>query len=207
MPFVIDEIDDYKRLAGVEYSEPVCFDFLAPLARGELPTPELLRMKPNPYFIEPPEEGALPDMFDGKRVWTISERVRSEIESLEPDVHQFIPVMPRARGENTAFGTYYLLVVTQIIDAVIVEATSFRDGDGRAGFEIAPILSHLRGNIVLNGDLIRGKHLWRGGVGKYGGGGGAFWPYLFCSDQLAKRMDEIRAEGWAYRPCSVKLNP
>ncbi len=63
--------------------------FLAPFARGEPLTPELLAHKPDPYYIDPPERGGLPDMFDAKHVWTVSEKVKAIIEDLEPGIHTF----------------------------------------------------------------------------------------------------------------------
>jgi hypothetical protein len=198
--YIIKELYDHTRLAGIDYPLEVSVGFLHPIARGEPLTRELLALKPDPYYIELPEKGGLPDMFDGKRVWTVSEKVKKIIEELEPNVHTFIPVEPVSRHSKRTFGTYYLLYVGQIIDAVIIEESEFRDGAGRAGFNEAPVLS----SAVLDGRLIAGKHLWRGGLGKLGGGGDPFARYRFCSDELKRRLQDVSAEGWRFEECDVK---
>jgi hypothetical protein len=198
--YIIEEIYDHTRLAGIDCPLEASVAFLHPIARGEPLTPELLALKPDPYYIEPPDKGDLPDMFDGKRVWTVSEKVKTIIEDLEPNVHTFMPVEPVSRRSKRTFGTYYLLYVGQTIDAVIIEDSKFRDGFGRAGFNEAPILS----SAVLDGRLIAGKHLWRGGIGKLGGGGDPFSGYVFCSDELADRLKAASAEGWLFEECDVK---
>lgn len=200
MPYIIEELLDHKRLAGIDCPLEVSRAFLHPIAHGEPPTPELLARKPDPYYIEPPKKGDLPDMFDAKRVWTVSPKVKNIIEELEPGIHTFIPVEPVVRRSGRRFGTYYLLYVGQVIDAVIIEESAFRDGEGRAGFNEAPVLTR----AVLNGPLIEGKHLWRGGLGKWGGGGDPFWSYRFCSEELKRRLEQAKAEGWLFEPCEVR---
>lgn len=200
VPYIIREPFDHKRLAGPDCSLDQFFAFLAPFARGEPLTPELLAHKPDPYYIDPPDKGGLPDMFDAKQVWTVSEKVKNIIEELEPDIHTFIPVEPIVRRSGRTFGTYYLLYVSQVIDAVIIEESVFRDGEGSAGFNVAPILTR----TVLDGRLIEGKHLWRGGLEKLGGGGDPFGSYRFCSDELKRRLEEAKAEGWLFEACEVR---
>jgi len=199
--YLIREPFDHKRLAGPDCTQDQFFAFLAPLARGEPLTPALLSHKPDPYYIEPPDKGDLPDMFDAKQVWTVSEKVKDIIEDLEPGIHTFIRVEPIVRRSGRSFGTYFLLYVGQVIDAVVIEESTFRGGRrGRAGFEVTPTLTC----AVLDGRLIAGKHLWRGGLGKWGGGGDPFWPYRFCSDELKRRLEEANAEGWRFDPCEVR---
>lgn len=201
MAYIIEELYDHKRLAGSDCTMEEYRAYLAPIARGEPLTPELLALRPDPYFISLPEKGDLPDMFDGKQVWTVSEKVKTIIEDVEPNVHTFIPVKPVSRRSKRTFGTYYLLYVGQAIDAVIIEESVFRGGRrGRAGFEAAPVLT----SAVLDGRLIAGKHLWRGGLEKLGGGGDPFGAYRFCSDELKRRLEESSAEGWQFEPCEVK---
>lgn len=200
LAYIISETYDHTRMAGADFPLALSRAFLHPIARGEPLTPELLALKPDPYFIRLPEKGDLPDMFDGKRLWTVSPKVKDIIECLEPNVHTFIPVEPVSRRSTRRFGTYYLLYVGQIIDAVIIEETEFRDGRGRPGFKMAPVLR----TAVLDGRLIAGKHLWRGGLEKWGGGGDPFGAYRFCSDDLKKRLTESSAEGWRFEPCDVR---
>jgi len=142
------------------------------------------------------------------RVWTVKEEVKQIIEELEPGVHTFIPVNLRVRGKNEDYGQYYLLYVGQASDAVVIEETKFRDGFGRAGFEMSWVLSAF-GDIVLDDRPIEGRHLWRGGIGKLGGSGDPFWSYLFCSDELKNRIKQAGVEGWRFRQCKLqkKVSP
>ena len=201
MPYIIEEPYDHKRFASSDCTMDEYRAFLAPIARGEPLTPELLAHKPDPYYIKPPKNGGLPDMFDAKQVWTVSEKVKAIIEDLEPGIHTFIPVEPIVRRSGRRFGTYYLLYVSQVIDAVVIEESTFRGGRrGRAGFNVAPVLTR----TVLDGRLIEGKHLWRGGLEKLGGGGDAFGSYRFCSEELKRRLEEAKAEGWLFEACEVR---
>lgn len=205
MAHVIDEVYDYKRLVGVRRTLDFAQRFYFALSRGEPLTPDLLALTPNPVLIEPPEKGGMPDMFGRKTGnWFVSEKVRAIIENLEPDIHTFIPVNLRSAIDDGDLGVYYILVIGQSVDAVVIDETSFRDGPGRAGFKKAPVLNTLVGDIVLDGRLISGRHLWRGGKTKLGGQGDPFWDYQFCSDDLASILKEAHLEGWQFHRCKIK---
>jgi hypothetical protein len=147
----------------------------------------------------------MPEIFgENLGVWTVKDNVKKMIEELEPSVHTFIPVNLRVRRKDKDYGQYYLLYVGQSIDAIVIDETDFHDGHGRAGFEKSWVLSSLGGDTVLDGGLIEGRHLWRGGVGKLRGGGDPFASYLFCSDEFANRIKKSGVEGWQFRHCKTK---
>ncbi len=184
------------RIVVTERTTEFYFAYFAPMARGEPLTPELLAMTPDPYFVKPPRSGGMPEIFgENLGVWTVKKNVKNIIEELEPGVHTFIPINLRVRGTEKDFGQYYLLYVGQVIDAVVIDETDFRDGHGRAGFEKASILNRLVGDTVLDGELIAGRHLWRGGVGR-------IFPQK--SDPFDKRrLKAGKVEGWRFRACKL----
>ncbi len=162
-------------------------------------------MTPDPYFVHPPDRGDMPEIFgENVGVWTVKDNVKQIVEELEPGVHTFIPVNLRLRRKDKDYGQYYLLYVGQAIDAVVIEETNFRDGFGRVGFERSWVLNSLVGDTVLDRRLIEGRHLWHGGIGKWGGGGDPFASYLFCSDELKTRIKKAGVEGWRFRPCKLQ---
>ncbi len=204
MPHVIMGTNASTRTAGPEFTNDFYFAYYAPMARGEPLTAELLALTPDPYFVRPPRSGGMPEIFgENLGVWTIKDTVKNIIAELEPGVHTFIPVNLRVRGKDTDFGQFYLLYVGQVIDAVAIDETDFRDGHGRAGFEKSWVLNSLVGHTVLDGKLIKGRHLWRGGRAKLGGGGDPFASYTFCSDELKTRLKSAKIEGWRFRPCKL----
>ncbi len=110
----------------------------------------------------------------------------------------------RVRGSDKGWGEYFLLYVGQVIDAIVIDKTQFQGGFGVEGYKKKPSLSPLQPNIVLNRQKIAGKHLWRGGIGKIGGGSDPFWSELFCSDELAELFKANNIEGWLFNtPCKV----
>jgi uncharacterized protein DUF1629 len=207
MPYVISGSIDATRMVKREYSQEQFWNFYAPLLRGEELTPELLAQKPDPYIVKAPEKGGMPEVFGE---WTIKDSVRQIIEDLEPGVHTFIPVNLRVRGSDKDWGQYFFLYPGQVIDAIVIDETDFVEGRGRAGFGKL-VLDGMRsytlspfGDTVLDGRLIEGRQLWRGGRGKMGGGGDHFFNYLFCSDELAARIEQAGIEGWRFRRCKLK---
>ncbi len=202
MPYLVLGTNASTRSVDIDFDDDFFFEFYAPLARGEPLTDELLARTPSQIFVRPPERGAMPDMFGANLgVWFVSERVRSVIEDLEPNIHAFIPVSLRVRGKSKAFTNFYILNIETAIDAVVIDETDFRDGHGRAGFEKAAVLNTLVGETVLDKRLIAGRHLWRGGRATLGGGGDRLFSYVFCSDDLAERLKSIGADGWRLRQC------
>ena len=167
-----------------------------------MPTPQLLASKPDPYCVQGPRRGRLPEIFGKDALWTIKESVRDVIEALEPSVHSYIPVNLSVRGSSADWGRYYLLVPGQAINAVVIDDTDFVEGRGRVAYEQDWTLSPF-GETVLDGALIEGRHLWRGGWVR-SGESESFFDYLFRSDELAGRIQRAGIEGWCFRRCKLK---
>ena len=207
MPYWVQDIYDHTRMAAVD-CDPELFDSLwRPIWVGSPLTPEILARLPNPLAVNPPERGDMPDFVGpggGANGWILSEKARRLLVSLEPNIHTFIPVNLQVRDSDRGWGGYFLLYVGQAIDAIIIDQTQFQGGFGVEGYKKKPSLSLLRPNIVLNRQKIAGKHLWRGGVGRIGGGGDPFWNKLFCSDELADLFRNNQFYGWLFdKPCRV----
>jgi hypothetical protein len=203
MAYVISGNIDSNRIVSTEYALDFAKAFYFPLARGEPLTPELLNLKPDPYFVHRPDRGDMPEIFgENLHVWTVKSNVKQIIEELEPDIHTFIPVNLRVIGSDRDCGQYYLLYPGQAIDAVVIDETDFSEGKGRAGFAKSHTLSPF-GVTTLDGRLIAGRHLWRGAWGRFGQSV-PFSGYLFCSDELAGRIRHAQIEGWRFRRAKVK---
>jgi hypothetical protein len=202
VPYVISGSVNSNRIVNIERTLDFSKTFYQPIARGEELTPGLLALKPDPYFVKGPAAGGMPEIFGEGLVWTIKEDVKRIIEELEPDVHTFIPVRLRVRESDKDWGQYFLLYPGQAIDAVVIDETDFAEGKGREGFAKSSTLSSF-GNTVLDSELIAGRHLWRGARGQLGRSV-PFSNYLFCSDELAKRIKGAGIEGWRMRRCKLK---
>jgi hypothetical protein len=192
------------RIVVTESTEDFFFQYYAKLGLGLPLTPELLALTPDPYLVKPPRKGGMPAIFgENLGVWTVNDDVKQIIEELEPGVHTFIPVNLRVRGKDTDYGGYYLLYLGQAIDAIVIDETNFRDGFGREGFQKSWVLNTLVGPTVLDPNPIEGRHLWRGGWGKIGGGGDPFARYVFCSDELKTRIRKTKLDGWRFWKCKL----
>jgi hypothetical protein len=202
VPYVISGNVDPNRIVNTERTLDFSKAFYHPIARGEELTPDLLALKPDPYFVKGPAAGGMPEIFGEGLVWTVKEDVKRIIEKLEPDVHTFLPVNLRMRGSEKDWGQYFLLYPGQTIDAVAIDETDFAEGKGRTGFAKSSTVSSF-GDTVLKSELIAGRHLWRGARGQLGRSV-PFFNYLFCSDELAKRIKGASIEGWSFRRCKLK---
>jgi hypothetical protein len=203
VPYVIAGNTDSNRIVYPERGVELAREFFSPPALGEEITPELLSKMPEPYFVNRPAKGGIPEIFgENLGVWTVKENVKQIIEELEPDVHTFLPVNLRVRGTEKDWGRYFLLYPGQAIDAVAIDETDFAEGKGREGFAKSSILSPF-GDTVLKSELVAGRQLWLGARGQLGRSV-PFANYLFCSDELAKRIRDAGIEGWRFRRCKLK---
>ena len=190
--FLITSKMDLRRIVEAEFSEELFYDYLQAFGRGDPLTAALRAGTPEQILVTAPKRGDMPDIFGGfnwSHVWVVSDKARRVIEDVEPDVHTFIPVNLRDETTGEDYGRYYLVYVGQAIDAIVIEESDFHGGHGREGFEKRRYLSESpRDKRVLDEQLIAGRHLWRGGIRKKGGGGDPFGFCLFCSDVLADRI-------------------
>jgi hypothetical protein len=184
-------------------------DYWPPYLAGYPLTPELRSRLPKVMPIEGPKRRPMPDIFNlgfggSPNDFIVNERVKDLIESLEPDVHTFTPVELLEEKRNQKYSGYYYLYVGQAIDAIVVDKSDFQGGFGAEGYANGPRLRLLGRNKVLDAKKIAGKHLWRGGKEKLGGGGDPNGGVLFCSDQLARIFKSNKVDGWVFdTPCSL----
>jgi hypothetical protein len=129
----------------------------------------------------------------------VSAELRDKIEELEPGVHLFVPLqLVGAKKDRKDYGTYYLLLLTQALDAVLMDGTRFRVGYGLEAAEQCKYALYDDGPCVLDGTVIGDRHLWRGA------GPGDRWSDYFCSDALADFIRERQMRGWDLMHCQTK---
>jgi hypothetical protein len=204
MPSIIRRAFDSDRSVITERSLDASKAFFLPLARGEPVTSELLAMTPDPFVLQGPQKGALPEMFETEGVWAIKNCVKEIIDRMEPALHTFIAINLKVKGTAKDHGQYYLLHPGQAINAMVIEETDFVGGRGYAGFEHGDLASPF-GQVVLRADMVVGRHLWRGGWAKLGSGQ-PLWATLFCSDELASTIQRAGMSGWQFQKCELKLS-
>lgn len=124
--------------------------------------------------------GKLDDMFIVDGAVAVSARFRDLVESFEPGVHGFVPlIMQRADGE-TLDGDYFLFCVQQDIDCLITDNdTDLFENLGtlpNGNRRLFCRLDEPGRAITMCRPSIKGKHLWTGGL--------LAFNQLFCSDQF-----------------------
>lgn len=136
----------------------------------------------------------MPDLIVRWEIVLVSGLVKSAIEELEPDVHQFIPFELRngKRGEPTE-DPYYLLNVAQQATSIDLERSSIDDVSLIAGEESSVHipspsveLEKVKKKFVMKADLHHGFHLWR-----------EKWDYhcFYMSDELFALCKNNGAKG------------
>ncbi len=137
----------------------------------------------------------LPHFFKRSDKRNVSEVWRLAIESLEPGVHQFIPIEIYDEKGNPYEIKYYYINIRNILDAIDPDSDNIIITVGQYNL-IRPI------DIKLPWPLLRekfeGRHLWlqsKDGLGRQD---------MFLSDELFKRVKDLRPQSWRARPCTVR---
>lgn len=121
---------------------------------------------------------ALPDVFQGPAITFVSESVRTLIESLENDVHQFIEVELVDRQGTPIENRYFGFHVRQWLDALAVEkstiAWEYNSRSGRHFWQrtAPPSQEH----FAVFKKVVEGHHLWADRK--------MYHSTFFCSDQF-----------------------
>jgi hypothetical protein len=117
----------------------------------------------------------LPDIFRAGQEVCVNQSLRDAVESLEPNVHQFLPITLLRTKDMPFAGSYYLLNITQTLNSVVFEKSNLR-------WEIAPNGKSLVQPGLNPADYrtlrkaeIKGRHLWREKV---------YLPDIYMSDEL-----------------------
>lgn len=146
------------------------------------------------------QHNGLPDLLRSNSVPIVSDAFRQIVLSLEPDMHQFVPIaLFDEESQQPLPGTYWVMNVLRRLDCVIeadqimtwrAEGHALPDMEGfwrtRPNGSLAPSAKVL----YVDRSRIQGLHLWR-----------ALWRIaikndvgldLFFSDELVKRVENVK---------------
>jgi hypothetical protein len=148
-------------------------------------------IKPFPYHF-----------IDGIEI--ISDAAKRVIESLEPGIHQFIPVAvecpERLAGQSSeglefqfTNAPYYAVNVRQSFDAIDKDRSSVRRNEMVKTKNIYNVRLD-EGPFYVRADTVAGKHLWTGG-------GGVLESKYFISDELKAAFDAKGVRGLGLVKC------
>lgn len=137
----------YYIAKGLEEAGPADFEerksIYLPLARGGPVDYDSVSLLADPIPIGSTQPRLFPIFTRGASTpWFVNEAVKTAVERLEPNVHTFLPINVRLQKAKPA--PYYLLVIHQAIQAVVIEETQFKNGrekiytDGISSFEMSP---------------------------------------------------------------------
>ena len=132
MPYVIEiPLDGPSVLKEFEPKPEDRLEFMRSVTKPTKLESEEIASIPRTLIVGEPKKGAFPDILGWNLgPWIVSPRLRKTIETLEPDVHDFVPILVKGEDGNSDYGTYYLILLTQALDAVIYEETEFSAGIG-----------------------------------------------------------------------------
>lgn len=134
--------------------------------------------KKNPTFVVGP---------GGYGQFGLHERVKDVIESVEPDVHQFVEFQLVTPGGKPLEDRYYFLNIMQSFDALFVENSSVKwvwiDGSPSNEFrKILVLRNPLPFHYFMSRPKIARRHLWTGAL---------VLPYrIFCSDEMFQALKD-----------------
>jgi uncharacterized protein DUF1629 len=202
VPYLIGPSLSDTRSVKKEFDPPITMQVKRPItfarsmdAQGKFTEPlraEDLSALSRTLRVGKPRRGGMPHILGWSTgPWIVSSRVRDVLKELEPNVHEFVPIVLKSLDLTHTYGTYYLIILRQAL-GVLVEETDFYGGWGRVSNAFAPT-----GSIVFKSSVICGHHLWRG------------TPPLdldyFCSDEFAAPLRAESLDGWRFaRKCLVR---
>ena len=172
-------------------------DLLRLLTRPTKLQAEEIESIPRTLIVGEPDDGPFPDILGWNLgPWIVSPRLHEIIETLEPSVHDFVPIHVVSENGSSDHGNYYIILLDHTLDAVNYEMTHFLFG---TGFDAARSSNYMilpgPNNCVLNADAIRGDHLWRAPSPMH-------YCY-FCSDELYDRIKGEGMRGWGFCACKA----
>lgn len=202
MPYWIKRpVAKSELVIGIDFEPTIDREIKRRLALGEELTENELAQIPGTISVGEVPKSGIPDIIGwGNGPYLLSNLLRDRIEELESGLHSFIPIHVVGKNKNKKdYGTFYLLYLTQALDAIIPEETNFHEGFGLEAAKASVYsLNSWRGPYVLNRSLIEGYHLWRGA------GPGNRWSDYYCSDELGEFIKEQKLRGWELVRCEVK---
>jgi hypothetical protein len=135
----------------------------------------------------------LPHVFKRSQTLIVSELWRLAIESLEPGVHQFIPIEIYYETGKSYEIKYYHINIRNIINAIDPDSDCVVLREGQYD-----LISYFTGSWPLLREKIQNRHLWlqsKNGFGR---------KNRFMSDELFKIIKDFRPQSLTKRPCTVR---
>lgn len=152
--------------------------------------PKVLRLQ-----LEKTNISTLPNWFLSPGDGCVDEEFKDLIQSLEPDLHTFIP-MEVLDQNNKSYGTRFMHYVHHFADTLDFERTRFRKDFGweagkSCGFDFS-FDNDMNPTIVMDAKKAKHRHFWRN---TYETGVSEF----FCSDRVADFIRDKNPQ-WDFKP-------
>lgn len=198
MPYYLEVGRDDDVSVRKDFEPDLPMEQRRPITKGELLTQAQKNAIPRTLLVSRMERRDLPDILGWVMgPWIVSPRLKNKIEELEPGVHEFIPLHVMHEDDGRDFGTYYLILLTQALDAVDFDNTDFAMGRGRAAAKSSAYFMTFEwgGQCTLKEEACQGHHLWRGADGMR--------LRYFCSDELGEYVQRNGLLGWDLHTCKL----
>ena len=117
--------------------------------------------------------------------WVVCAEFKRLVEELEPDTHQFFPVMATS-PDNNVIDERFLFVVCKRLDTIHHGESNLRESRDRKTGTLRSYVAGMQSKAVVCKDAIEGHHLW---WDKYLGNG------FLVSDQFAKEFENRNLHG------------
>ena len=195
MPFMV-MIDYGIKGMGVAFNREQADSFWRPFYLAASLTPEIAQAAPRPLTTTELEGKRPPDIATWVGTWIVRENVKNVIEELEPGVHAFLQLNAITETSKKDLGVFYAVRIQQVVDAVVVDGTDYREGPGRKGWEKSDYKGiSILGTAALDPGKLGNQHLWKEHEG--------FGAMTFCSDVFQERIKSIKARGWQFKRCRI----
>ncbi len=116
-----------------------------------------------------------------------SDEFRAIVETMEPGLHQFVPVEVVYKDGRVSDLPYFFVNIMQVLNSIRIENSNV--------YWVAPPNPHHPGalsqsagpfKLTLNKTIVAGKHFWRERLFNYG---------VFFSDELMERCNALKLRG------------
>ncbi len=177
---VTEDQNKYRRQLAKETGRLIGKTSAGPLSGVRLPA-----VHPVTKGILESDDTKLYDILNGPNGWSISDRVRGAIESIEPNVHQYFPVdIIRKDGSHCEKKYWILNICTRLDSAIDPErSTCIKAGRELTRFPNNWSYMHPSGvepKISLKKSMISGRAIWCD----------ARYSEIFISDNLNKSLHD-----------------
>ncbi|CTQ55910.1 hypothetical protein LP7551_04460 [Roseibium album] len=199
MPYLIRSTDIDEDAIHKKFVPDFPMSERRPFLNGVDFTQEQIDAIPRTLLVSAPEGGkGLPELTGwDNSLKIVAPLVKEFLEQIEPDVHEFIPLHVKRDDESEDYGTYYLILIRQTLDALIFEETPFGANDyGLGGAKKNRFQISRFGSPVLRRSVCEGRHLWRGA--------GKLADHYFCSNKFGEFIKKNAFRGWKLDECVMR---